>query len=532
MTREVEVGGPGRSGCAGPAAAAHPDVIAALLRPEAYAHPVREPRLVETHISWVLLTGDWAYKIKKPVKLEFLDFSTLALRKHYCEEELRLNRRLSSGLYDGVVAIGGDPRAPRVGVEPALEYAVRMRQFRRDAEADRRLAAGRLGLSELRALGAGIGRFHLGAATAGSDSAYGEPEEVWRSAAENFAEVGRHVRADTERRALARLARWSEERFRALRGSFARRKSEGWIREGHGDLHLTNLVQRDEGLTAFDCLEFDPRLRWIDVVCDVAFLVMDLELRGRDDLAYGFLDAYLEATGDYGGAEVLDFYRVYRSLVRAKVAALRAAQVAEPEGARERARCRAHLRLALRYVQPRRPRLLLMHGYSGSGKSWLGERLAVLLPALRVRSDVQRKRLAGLDALAASHSGVAAGLYAPGQSRRTYAQLERIVREVLRSGESVVVDAAFLQRDQRAAFLRLARELRVPCAIVDCVAEPSVLEARIRRRAGDASEADTAVLAYQQRVAEPLAPGEPVVTVSTGTEPALRPLVRRLRQMA
>ena len=235
---------------------------------------------------------------------------------------------------------------------------------------------------------------------------------------------------------------------------------------------------------------------------------------------------YLETTGDYAGVGLLRYYRVYRSLVRAKVAALRGAQIAG--GATEIERRRAHVRLAESYTRPTHPRLLLMHGYSGSGKSWLSERLIPMLPAIRIRSDVVRKGMTGLAALAPSHSGIADRLYTPGMTQRTYAQLESGARDGLRAGENVLVDAAFLMREQRASFVRLAHELRVPCTIIDCAADRSVLEARIRSRDRDASEADAAVLAYQERVAEPLAADEPAIAVRTDASLALQPLLPRI----
>ena len=520
---------------------ATPGFVRGLLRAEAFPHPVAQLQLIETHISWIVLTGNYAYKIKKPVRLEFLDFSTLELRRHYCHEELRLNRRLAPEMYESVIGIGGERDRPVVGQEPAFEYAVRMRQFPADAQLDRRLEAGLLLDSDLRTLGRRMGSFHLHSDTAGPASRHGDSDEVRREAIANLGQLERASVADDERDALSTLRVWTDTRNGELSALFARRKAEGWIREGHGDLHLSNLVALAGGVTAFDCLEFAPHLRWIDVISDIAFLVMDLEVRDRSDLAYAFLDAYLETTGDYAGVVLLDYYRAYRSLVRAKVAAVRAGQIGAPDGrsppesadapasnVHERRR-RAHIGLALRCMRPRHPRLLLMHGYSGSGKSWLGQRLAMMLPAIRMRSDAERKRLAGLGALDASHSAVGAGLYAPGVTRRTYARLESCVRDVLTAGENVVVDAAFLLQEQRTPFLRLAQELGVPCTIVDCVADRAVLDARILDREADASEADASVLARQLRIAEPLGPDEPAIVVHTDAEVALPLLVQRIR---
>jgi aminoglycoside phosphotransferase family enzyme/gluconate kinase len=502
-------------------------LIESLRDPRAYPHPVRDIDIVETHISWVVLTGDYAYKLKKPIRLEFVDFSTLALRKRYCEDELRLNRRLAPQLYEAVVPIGGTHDAPRVGREPAFEYAVRMRQFPAEAELERQLAANAVTSADMRALGERIARFHASAATAEPGTPWGEPAEIWRDVAANLDALREALRNDARIGHVEKLARWSEEHHTLLRETFTARKAEGRIREGHGDLHLRNLVRLEDGITPFDCIEFDPRLRWIDVIADVAFLVMDLELRNRADLAYAFLDAWLEETGDYGGVAVLDYYRVYRSLVRAKVAAVRATQLSGDAANAQRDRVRAHVDLALGYSERRHPRLFLMHGYSGSGKSWLAERLVEALPALRIRSDVERKRLAGLAARAASGSQIGGGLYAPGMTSLAYARLEQIACDLLLAGENTVVDATFLSRAQREPFLRLARNLGVHAVVVDCDAPISVLEERLRRRGEDASEADIEVLRHQLRNADPVSPEEPVVRVRTDDPGAIAAFLRR-----
>jgi aminoglycoside phosphotransferase family enzyme/predicted kinase len=506
----------------------HPEFVRGLLRAEAYPHAVARLQLIETHISWIILTGDHAYKIKKPVRLDFLDFSTLELRRHYCHEELRLNRRLAPELYECVVGIGGERERPRVGGDPVFEHAVRMRQFPEDAQLDRRLEAGVVEDSELRALGRRIGTFHLQAAVAAPGTLYGESDEVTREVIANLDQLRRLPAQDDQRDTLEVLRLATEARNEQLPSILARRKADGWIREGHGDLHLSNLVALPEGITAFDCVEFSPHLRWIDVISDIAFLVMDFELRNREDLAYAFLDGWFETTGDYGGVALLDYYRIYRSLVRAKVAMLPAGK----ERAGQDMRRLAHIALALRYTRPRRPRLLLMHGYSGSGKSWLAQRLATALPAIRIRSDVERKRLAGLGAPEASRSSVAGGIYAPEMTRRTYDLLERRARDALTAGENVVVDAAFLLREQRMPFLHLAHELGVPCTIVGCVTDRAVLETRIRNREHDASEANTAVLAHQMWIGEPPGADEPAISVRTDGELALQPLVQRIRATA
>ena len=497
--------------------ARRPSLVAALKRPEAYDHDVAAVRVAETHISWVFLTGAYAYEIKKPVKFSFLDFSTLERRRRFCEEELRLNRRLAPRLYLGVVPIGGDPSAPRVGAEPAFEYAVKMREFPEDARLDRRLEAGALAADALRAFGARLAAFHA----AQPPLAPRAPAAgVVAAARENFTGLAGHLRA-RELRDLEPLRAWTEARVASVVPLLERRAALGRYRECHGDLHLENLLWLDGEILAFDALEFDAELREIDVASEAAFLAMDLGAHGRADFAYEFLTAYLEAGGDYEALDVLRFYLVYRALVRAKVRALKAAQRSAEAG---RAEVGPYLDTARELVAPRTPLLVITHGLSGSGKTHLTQALVGPLRAVRARSDLERKRLHGLDAGARTGSGVGAGLYDARATERTYARLAEVAATALRSGFDAIVDAAFLRRVERTAFARLAADAGARFAILDCAAPESELRSRIvaRSAAGrDASEADLAVLDHQLAAHEPLAPGEQSATVRVATDAPL-----------
>ncbi len=295
------------------------------MRPDAYLHDCDRIELVETHISWVLLTGTFVYKIKKPVDFGFLDFSTLALRRRYCEEEVRLNRRFAESLYldvvpitltDGVARFGGDG-------EP-VEYAVRMRQFPGEMQLDRLLAAGALAAEELAAFGGTLATVHDTLPRVAADAKFGSAEAVLDPITENFLQVRQSLFASVRPQQIDGLEAWSNARHAELVPTIERRRRDGFVRECHGDMHLSNLVRLDDGIHAFDCIEFSEALRWIDVISDAAFLIMDCEVRNRSDLAYAFLDRYLEHTGDYRAGALLGFYLVYRSMVRAKVAALQA----------------------------------------------------------------------------------------------------------------------------------------------------------------------------------------------------------------
>lgn len=266
-------------------------LIRALQDEALYDHPVTGFTVVETHISWVMLTGDFAYKIKKPVNLGFLDFSTLEKRRFYCEEELRLNRRLAPQLYLAVVAITGTVDKPRLNGEgKVIEYAVKMRQFDQARQFDRLLARGRLRAEHIDRVAALIAAFHRRAAAAATDSLYGSPELVWQPVAENHDQILPLLRDTDDEARLRRIQAWFEQQFTRHRPLFLRRKAEGRIRECHGDLHLANIALFDHEVVIFDCLEFNDRLRWIDVISDAAFLVMDLQSRGQAPLGWRFLN--------------------------------------------------------------------------------------------------------------------------------------------------------------------------------------------------------------------------------------------------
>jgi uncharacterized protein len=488
----------------GDALRVHPPLITGLLRPEAYAHRVIEPiRLVETHVSWVLLTGEFAYKVKKPLRLSFLDYSTLARRRALCEEEVRLNQRHAPDLYLGVSVIGGPAEAPLVdGPGSPLEYAVRMRQFDAGEELGALLAADAVTTEEMARLGVDIARLHENAAQAPPDGGYGHPGTVRRVTMDNFAELRRLPECVTEPGALERLEAGVTDEFSKRQQLMLSRRDADRVRECHGDLHCGNVVRWHGRLTPFDGIEFDPALRFIDVVNDIAFLTMDLAERGRADLRHAALQAWCESSGDFTGLSLLPYYECYRALVRAKVAALGALQAPMPSTRRDDAVaiCRRYLDWAGGRLAPRRPVLVLTCGLSGSGKTWLARAIAPPLGALHVRSDVERKRLAGLEPHQDSRSEPDGGIYTLEFNARTYQRLEECAVAALAGGESLIVDAAFLRRGERRRFLDLASAANAHAAIVHCHAPDAVLRQRVASRSAahsDASEAGIDVLARQ-----------------------------------
>ncbi len=495
-----------------------PEAWRSLLDPAAYPHPCGSIEVVETHISWVLLTGEFAYKLKKPVQFPFVDFSTLERREHFCREELRCNRQFAPSLYLDVVKVvrAGEGSMRMGGIGEPVEWAVKMRQFPAAAQLDRMLERGALEVALLESFGASLADRHRALPSRRfSDEAL--ESRVLAPVRENFADIGNVPWTSPHRDLLARVRAGSEAQAARQAATLTERLRGGWIRECHGDLHLSNLVLLDSGVAAFDCLEFNPTLRWIDPQSDVAFLLMDCLVRGRGDLGYGFLDGYLDRSGDYGGVRLLPFYAVYRSMVRAKVAALRRAQAGgEPAPALEQ-RFLAHTRWADAWLARPAGRLVLTCGLSGSGKSYLARRLVPRLPALRLRSDVARKALAGLTPDQSAAAPVGQGLYAGSHSDAVYDWLARVSEDLLRSGETVIVDATFLDAGRRDRFLALARSLGSPAVVLHCDAPVAILRERLRaraRQADDPSDADLAVLEHQRRGFVP--PREQTLRVDTG----------------
>jgi uncharacterized protein len=471
-------------------------------------------RLIETHVSWVLLARELAYKVKKPVRLPFLDFSRLAERRRCCDEELRLNRRFAPDLYLDVVEVRQGPAGPSFdGAGEVIDVAVRMRRFADGALWSERLAAGTLGAAQIDSFAQTLAIAHRTAATAPADGACG-------SAAVRARVVEGLVAAiDAWQCGLMSpgpewppLRAWLRDEVARLDSHWRERLDAGAVRECHGDLHLANVLQQGEEAVAFDALEFAAELRWIDPLDDLAFLVMDLLANGRRDLGFRLLNAYLEESGDYDSVAALRFFLVSRALVRAQVCALRDAGGNEPVGKD----ALGYLRLASAIAHGRDPRLAITCGLPGSGKTFVSQSLAETVGAVRVRSDVERKRRFGISPLQSSRDRVAGDIYGADATELTYARLLAVARMVLLAGWPTLVDAAFLRRAERVRFAAMAASCTAPFAILHCHAESTLLRQRIaarHERGDDASEADVDVLERLSEVAEPLDDGEIAATI-------------------
>jgi aminoglycoside phosphotransferase family enzyme/adenylate kinase family enzyme len=483
----------------------------ALENPDRYTHDVDHVQRIETHISCVFLVGPLAYKLKKAVNFGFLDFSTLARRRHFCEEEIRLNSRLAPDLYRRVVAVTGTADQPRInGPGPVIEYAVEMNRFRQRDLYSALLANKQLSVSQLEQLAGGVARFHSAAAIADPASQYGRQDVVLRHMLDNFPAISWTPMSTANKDLLNDLEDWTRHRARQLAPVIEQRRLVGRVRECHGDMHLENIVTWQDQPTVFDGIDFEPELYWIDVISEIAFLTMDLEKRGAHSLARRFLNTYLESSGDYSGLNLMRFYLVYRALVRAKVCALTASSEGRlaAHASHDRQMARAHVELARRYSRPNHPQLVITFGLSGSGKSTAALKLVEQCGFIRLRSDVERKRLAGLAPLDRSHSALAVGLYSARFTELTYRRLLELAQTVLIAGYPAIVDATFLQARQRQAFQKLAAGLQVPYRILEMRASPDTLRERVRKRSGDPSEAGLAVLESQLARHAALTPGE------------------------
>ena len=476
----------------------------------AYPHPVSQIQHLETHISHVFLTGQFAYKIKKAVDLGFLDFSSLARRHFFCQEELRLNRRLAPNLYLAVVPIADSESGCLIGSSaPAVDYAVKMLEFPQSALLDDMLAQGAVTKAQIDALADRIAGFHQNIPRAGSGDDYGTPSALWGAVSGALTRLREQLGGPDDAAALAQLSAiegWAHHEYGRRRGLLAERKSSGFIRECHGDLHLGNIAWWPDEPQVFDCIEFSANLRWIDTLGELAFTSMDLAAHGRADFAWRFLNRCLESSGDYGGLQLLPFYEVYRAIVRAMVARIRAAQ-----GGAAMVEFERYLAYATQATRPRRRLLILMHGLSGSGKTTVAQAILESIGAIRIRADIERKRLAGLPATARGGGSIGGGIYSAARTQATYRHLVQLARQILVAGFPVVVDAASLQGWQRAIFRSQAQAMGVPFRLLSCRADEAVLGQRLQARAAadcDASDAGPAVLRHQLQNSEPLSPAE------------------------
>ena len=478
-------------------------LIAALSDPASYPDAVDTVEVRQTHISVVFLAGPYAYKVKKPLNLGFLDYSTPARRRHFCEQEVSLNRRLAPTVYLGVVPVTLDEAGVRMeGCGAVVEWAVKMARLSDGATLRERLRRGEIGVEPLEALARRIAAFHARAEAGPAIAAYGHFDVVAGNARENFDQSASQVGTTLSRAVFERLRDLTESALAALRPAIEGRAARGVPRDGHGDLRLDHVYLFPDrpppaDLVIIDCIEFNERFRHADPVADMAFLVMELTFHDRRDLARAFADAYFRAAGDAEGRALLPFYIAYRAAVRGKVEGMELVEPEVPEAERAAAlvRARAHWLLALGALgEPgRRPCLVLVGGLPGTGKTTLALGLAERAGFAVIRSDLVRKELSGLSGGQVAASTFEAGIYTPAWTERTYAECLRRAEGLLFEGRRVLVDASFRTEASRRLFLGLGTRWSVPALLLLCHADPEVVQGRLERRRDDASDADRSI---------------------------------------
>jgi hypothetical protein len=395
-----------------------------------------------------------------------------------------------------------------------VEYAVRMRRFKQEDLFDHLLASGRLDAGLISKVGQIAARFHEQAEQSGEDSPYGTVETVFDPMQQNFDQLRSLIDVPEKLKQLDTLEKWTKQQYEELKPLLSERKQEGFIRECHGDMHLGNIALIDGEVAIFDGIEFNDFFRWTDVVSEIAFLTMDLDHRGAGELSNIALNSYLEVSGDYQGLPLLRFYQVYRAMVRAKVSSFRLAQEGLSDEERDviLADYQGYIDLALHYARPTDGGTILMHGFSGSGKTVISGKLASAIEGIRIRSDVERKRLNDLDAHSNAEADIGTGIYTSEMTQRTYNRLRALAEIASKAGFKVIIDATFLASGQRALFADLT-----PHVILDIQAEKETLLNNIAKRGQtgtDASDADAKVMQHQIENADPLRDDEPCVAMS------------------
>jgi uncharacterized protein len=475
-----------------------PELIQQMLSPEFYPHPVTIPiQSIQTHASVVLLTGDFAYKLKKPVNFGFLDYSTVANRQHFCEEEIRLNQRGARELYLAVFPISKQGNKYQFGTNGEIvDYAVKMVQFPQSALFSNMFELGGISTDDIAEMGQVVAQFHAEAQTSEYISGFGTVAKIRQSIEDNYRQTEKYIDRSQTQQQYTETKAYTDRFLLEHEQLFLDRIVGGFIRECHGDLHLRNICRWHNKILLFDCIEFNESFRFVDTMYDVAFAVMDLEARGRKDLANQFLNTYVEQTGDWAGLQVLPMYLSRQAYVRAKVTSflLDDLGISSEDRAAAAETAGNYYRQAWEYTRTKQGRSIMLSGLSGSGKSTLGKQIAESVNGIQLRSDAVRKHLGGIPLLTKGDDS----LYTPEMTAKTYQQVLSLGAKLAIQGFTVILDAKYDRQSLRAAVIDLAQSEGIQLDIIHCTAPESVLRDRLAQRTGDIADATVDLLASQQ----------------------------------
>ncbi len=477
-----------------------PDMVRGLMQPEAYPEPTKRIRLEQTQMSFVFLTDNFAYKIKKPVNLGYLDYSSIEKRLHFCRKELELNQRLCGNAYLEVVNITRRKDGFSINGEGEIvDYAVKMR----------RLPAGRMmdtlledeGISEnmISRLAQKIAAFHKSAASSDEINTFGSIDSINLNNDENFSQTKDYIGRTISQKQFDLLAEYTRSFIRDNSNLFENRVKEGYIRDCHGDLH-TNHICFENGICIYDCIEFNDRFRYGDTGSEVAFLTMDLDHHGQANLSRSFVNEYISFSGDKKLKELLTFYKCYRAYVRGKVACFKLDDpyITAEERAKALQDAIGYFDLAYAYVKLPKT-LFITTGLVGSGKSSLAQSLAKRLGLVYISSDITRKQLANIWIKERRFEGANTGIYSPEFSRKTYDTMFSKAKRALNEGGSVIMDASFIKAAEREKAKALAEETGARFFILECKLEEELTRQRLFQRQQQASVSDGRWDIYQMQ---------------------------------
>lgn len=494
-----------------------PPVIQEMLNPGFYPHPVQEPiKLIQTHVSYVLLTGDYAYKLKKAVNFGFLDYSTLELREHFCRQELEMNKRGAAEIYLEVLPITQtDNKLELGGSGTTVEYTLKMCQFPQDNLLINLFQQGKLTEEMVENLGRLVAQFHRKCPTNDYVLSFGEVAKVRQAFDENYEQTAKYIGLAQTQEQFDATREFTDNFFATKQEVLASRVKKGWIRECHGDLHLGNICLWHDKILLFDCIEFNEPFRFVDVMYDVAYGVMNFLVGNRPDLANAYLNTYLEESGDWEGLQILPLYVSRQAYVRAKITSFLLDDPGVPAADKEQAKVTAsqYYKMAFDCTKLGQGSLVMMSGVSGSGKSTVAKKIACQNNAIHIRSDAVRKHLAGVSL---SERG-GDELYTPEMIQRTYARLLELGVLLASVGYSVILDAKYDRQSLRKPVIAAAEKHHLPLQILHCTAPESILRDRLNSRTADISDATANLLTNQLATAETFTEEEKVFVKTLDT---------------